>query len=173
VREVPTIEIPQEGAETQEPDSEEPPSIEVNKNIFLDLSSQVAASGSNLSQGQRQLLCLARAMLKKSNVLVMDEATASIDYTTDAKIQNTIRELNATTITIAHRLKTIADYDKVAVLDKGEVVEYGHPFELMRKQGGIFRGLCETSDEYDSLLKAAKKAYGGKLLVDLDEETAD
>lgn len=137
-----------------------------NKNIFLDLSSSVAESGSNLSQGQRQLLCLARAMLKQPKVLIMDEATASIDYTTDSKIQGTIRELKGTTITIAHRLATIVDYDKVLVLDHGSLVEYGHPWELLKKSDGSFKSMCETSGDLESLTKAAKKAYEAKRLVD-------
>ncbi|KAI0123356.1 hypothetical protein BJ170DRAFT_641537 [Xylariales sp. AK1849] len=137
-----------------------------NKNIFLDLSSLVAESGSNLSQGQRQLLCLARAMLKTPKVLMMDEATASIDYATDSKIQGTIRELNSTIITIAHRLATIVDYDKVLVLDHGVVVEYGHPYELLKKSDGNFRSMCETSGDMDSLMKAAKMAFEAKRLVD-------
>ncbi|KAI0167709.1 ABC transporter type 1, transmembrane domain-containing protein [Pestalotiopsis sp. NC0098] len=137
-----------------------------NKNIFLDLSSTVAESGSNLSQGQRQLLCLARAMLKQPKVLIMDEATASIDYSTDSKIQGTIRELKGTTITIAHRLATIVDYDKVLVLDHGSVVEFGHPWELLKKSDGSFRSMCETSGDIESLTKAAKKAYEANRLVD-------
>jgi ABC-type multidrug transport system fused ATPase/permease subunit len=137
-----------------------------NKNIFLNLSSTVTESGNNLSQGQRQLLCLARALLKNPKVLMMDEATASIDYNTDSKIQETIRELQSTTITIAHRLQTIVDYDKVLVLDKGEVVEFGHPHELLKKDDGVFRSMCETSGELDSLVKTAKKAYEAKRLVD-------
>lgn len=143
-----------------------------NKNIFLNLSSPVAESGNNLSQGQRQLLCLARALLKQPKVLMMDEATASIDYATDSKIQETIREIDATILTIAHRLQTVADYDKVLVLDKGQVVEYGHPYELMRKEvdeaakEGIFRGMCEMSGDMDLLLKTAKKAWDAKKLVD-------
>jgi ABC-type multidrug transport system fused ATPase/permease subunit len=139
-----------------------------NKNIFLNLSSTVTESGNNLSQGQRQLLCLARAMLKNPKVLMMDEATASIDYNTDSKIQETIRELKSTIITIAHRLQTIVDYDKVLVLDKGSVVEYGHPHELLKKEGkdAIFRGMCETSGDFDSLQKAAKKAWDATRLVD-------
>ncbi|PQE22272.1 ABC transporter protein [Rutstroemia sp. NJR-2017a WRK4] len=139
-----------------------------NKNIFLNLSSPVSESGNNLSQGQRQLLCLARAMLKQPKVLMMDEATASIDYNTDSKIQETIRELKSTIITIAHRLQTIVDYDKVLVLDKGEVVEFGHPWELLRKEGkeAVFRGMCEMSGDLEGLKTTAKKAWEGKRLVD-------
>ena len=141
-----------------------------NKNIFLNLSSPVTESGNNLSQGQRQLLCLARALLKNPKVLMMDEATASIDYNTDSKIQETIRELKSTIITIAHRLQTIVDYDKVLVLDKGEVVEFGHPWELLKKEekdeGAVFRGMCETSGDFEGLKKAAKKAFEAGRLVD-------
>lgn len=143
------------------------PSVATNKNMFLDLSSPVSESGSNLSQGQRQLLCLARAMLKKPTVLVMDEATASIDYSTDSKIQETIRELTGTVITIAHRLQTIVDYDKVLVLDHGEVVEFGHPWELISDDEGTFRGMCEMSGELDILLKAAKKKWDEGQLVEV------
>ncbi|OCL14508.1 hypothetical protein AOQ84DRAFT_384660 [Glonium stellatum] len=137
-----------------------------NKNPFRSLLSPVSESGSNLSQGQRQLLCLARALLKAPKVLLMDEATASIDYATDAKIQETIREIKNTTITIAHRLQTIIDYDKVLVLDKGEVVEFGDPWDLVRKEDGVFRGMCETSGELEALENEAKKAWEGRRLVD-------
>lgn len=142
--------------------------VATNKNIFLNLSSPVSESGSNLSQGQRQLLCLARALLKNPKVLMMDEATASIDYSTDGKIQETIRELKSTIITIAHRLQTIVDYDKVLVLDKGTVVEYGHPHELLKKEGdsAVFRGMCEMSGDLEALEKAAKKAFEASRLVD-------
>ena len=143
------------------------PSIATNKNIFLDLSATVAESGSNLSQGQRQLLCLARAMLKRPTVLVMDEATASIDYGTDAKIQETIRELTGTVITIAHRLATIVDYDKVLVLDKGQVMEFAHPWELLQQEKGHFRSMCETSGELEVLQKAAKQKWDQDRLIDL------
>lgn len=144
----------------------EPTAALENKNIFRNLSSPVAESGSNLSQGQRQLLCLARALLKNPKVLLMDEATASIDYATDSKIQETIREIKNTTITIAHRLQTIIDYDKVLVLDKGEVVEYGDPFELISSEGGIFRGMCEMSGDLEVLESGAKKAHDARKLVD-------
>lgn len=146
--------------------------VAINKNVFLDLSSAVTESGNNLSQGQRQLLCLARAMLKSPTVLLMDEATASIDYATDSKIQETIRELESSTIiTIAHRLQTIVDYDKVLVLDKGCVLEYGHPWDLMKIKDGQFKSMCEMSGDWDVLEKQAKKAWKGKHeLVDVDTE---
>jgi ABC-type multidrug transport system fused ATPase/permease subunit len=138
-----------------------------NKNLFRNLSSPVAESGSNLSQGQRQLLCLARALLKSPKVLIMDEATASIDYAIDAKIQDTLRELkDNTVITIAHRLQTIIDYDKVLVLDRGQLVEYAAPWELLQKGNGVFKSMCETSGELDTLLELAKKAWMDRRLVD-------
>ena len=140
------------------------PTIE-NKNIFLNLSSPIAESGSNLSQGQRQLLCLARALLKEPSVLLMDEATASIDHATDAKIQDTIRHLKNTCITIAHRLKTIVDYDKVLVLDHGKVVEFGEPWTLLDIEGGVFRGMCEGSGDWDVLKEVARKAMESKQLA--------
>lgn len=142
------------------------PSLATNKNVFLDLQSTVTESGTNLSQGQRQLLCLARAMLKNPTVLVMDEATASIDYVTDSKIQDTIRELKGTVITIAHRLQTIVDYDKVLVLDRGEVVEYAHPWELINRDDGMFKSMCESTGEMETLLKAAKRKWDQGRLVD-------
>ena len=139
-----------------------------NANIFFDLSSPISESGSNLSQGQRQLLCLARALLKSPRVLVMDEATASIDYATDAKIQDTLRELKGNTIiTIAHRLQTIIDYDKVLVLDKGELVEYDAPWELIKQENGIFRGMCEMSGDFGKLAEGAKRAEREGKLVDV------
>jgi ABC-type multidrug transport system fused ATPase/permease subunit len=164
-------------SEQEQPSRPASTTTATNKNVFLDLTSPVTESGNNLSQGQRQLLCLARALLKNPTVLVMDEATASIDYATDSAIQETIRELTSTIITIAHRLQTIVDYDKVLVLDKGEIVEYGHPWELMRKKGkkngegaGVFRGMCEMSGDFGVLELAAKKAWKGARLVDVDDE---
>ncbi|GFF97593.1 ATP-dependent bile acid permease [Aspergillus udagawae] len=141
--------------------------VQDNKNIFRNLESQVSESGSNLSQGQRQLLCLARALLKNPKVLMMDEATASIDYNTDSKIQETLRELRENTIiTIAHRLQTIIDYDKVLVLDHGRVIEYDHPWTLINKSDGLFRSMCENSGNLEVLLDGAKKAWENKRLVD-------
>ncbi|KAK4543111.1 hypothetical protein LTR36_005888 [Oleoguttula mirabilis] len=161
---------PTSGSSPSSPTSKQSPTDATtameNKNVFRNLFSPVAESGQNLSQGQRQLLCLARALLKNPKVLLMDEATASIDYATDSKIQETIREIKNTTITIAHRLQTIIDYDKVLVLDKGEVIEYGDPFDLVAKDGGIFRGMCEMTGDLDLLEREAKKAHDGKRLVD-------
>ncbi|KAK8032301.1 ATP-dependent bile acid permease [Apiospora arundinis] len=166
VTSVTTVALASEPAAADQANGTPPSPTATNKNLFLDLSSAVSESGSNLSQGQRQLLCLARAMLKNPKLLIMDEATASIDYATDAKIQGTIRQLESTTITIAHRLATIVDYDKVLVLDHGELVEYGDPYELLKKDGGSFRAMCETSGDMDTLMKTAKKAFEAKRLVD-------
>lgn len=97
--------------------------------------------GSNLSQGQRQLVSLARAMLTPSNILVLDEATAAVDVETDALLQATLRSplfSNRTIITVAHRINTILDSDKIVVLDKGEVVEFGSPAELASKKGAFY-----------------------------------
>ena len=112
-------------------------------------------------------MCLARALLKEPKVLMMDEATASIDYNTDARIQETLRELrDSTIITIAHRLQTIIDYDKVLVLDHGRVVEYDHPWTLINREDGVFRGMCDNSGNAEALLDGAKKAWEHKRLVD-------
>ena len=103
--------------------------------------------GSNLSQGQRQLISLARAMLTPTNILVLDEATAAVDVETDAMLQATLRSplfSNRTIITVAHRLNTIVDSDRVVVLDKGEVVEFDTPSKLF-KQEGVFYGLMKQA----------------------------
>jgi len=103
--------------------------------------------GSNLSAGQRQLTCMARALLRRARVLVLDEATASIDMETDDVIQQTLRKQlgGVSVVTIAHRLNTILDYDKVIVMDQGRVAELGSPAELKDLPGGKFRALLERS----------------------------
>ncbi|OBZ88726.1 ATP-dependent bile acid permease [Choanephora cucurbitarum] len=127
------------------------------------LSQKVSDGGNNFSQGQRQLLCLARALLKNSKLIVMDEATASVDFDTDAKIQRTIREefTNSTLLCIAHRLRTVIDYDRILVLDQGKVVEYDTPYNLITGSTGTsaFKSMCERSGEFDSLLKMATEAH--------------
>ncbi|KAI9203690.1 P-loop containing nucleoside triphosphate hydrolase protein [Polychytrium aggregatum] len=123
------------------------------------LDTSVSEGGSNFSQGQRQLLCLARALLKESAITVLDEATASVDNETDAFIQETIRGsefANSTVVCIAHRLRTIADYDSVLVLSHGEVAEFGTPFELMQREDGVFRKMCQDSGEFEELEKMAR-----------------
>ncbi|KAI8662569.1 hypothetical protein LRP88_06782 [Fusarium phalaenopsidis] len=111
------------------------------------LEAKINEGGSNLSQGQRQLVSLARAMLTPSNILVLDEATAAVDVETDAMLQSTLRSplfANRTIITVAHRLNTILDSDRVVVLDKGEVVEFDTPANLLKKEG-IFHGLMKQA----------------------------
>ncbi|KAJ4418671.1 hypothetical protein N0V85_001359 [Neurospora sp. IMI 360204] len=126
-----------------------------NTNIFKNLDSQTSEGGLNLSQGQRQLLCLARAIVSRPRVMVLDEATSAVDMHTDALIQRSIREefTDATLLVIAHRLSTIADFDRILVLSDGKVAEYGTPRELWEKDGGsgVFRGMCEESGEKEKL----------------------
>ncbi|XP_042293386.1 multidrug resistance-associated protein 1 isoform X2 [Sceloporus undulatus] len=104
------------------------------------LNHECSEGGENLSVGQRQLVCLARALLRKSKILVLDEATAAVDLETDNLIQSTIRTQfdGCTVLTIAHRLNTIMDYTRVIVLDKGEIVECGAPADLIQKKGVFF-----------------------------------
>ena len=117
------------------------------------LNAQVAEGGSNLSNGQRQLIAIARALLTNSRILILDEATSAIDSMTDNYIQNTIRKQfkNMTIITIAHRLRTIIDYDRILVLDKGEISEFDTPRNLLSNENGIFSSMVKQSGEEDEL----------------------
>ncbi|KAJ3312633.1 hypothetical protein HDV04_002775 [Boothiomyces sp. JEL0838] len=125
----------------------------------ISLDSEVTENGSNYSQGQRQLLCMARALLRSSKFIFMDEATASVDPETDSKIQQTIRnEFDATILTVAHRLKTIIDYDRVLVMDNGTVAEIGTPYELLQTDG-IFYNMCQESGDYDHLVEVATQVH--------------
>ncbi|XP_008413223.1 multidrug resistance-associated protein 1 isoform X2 [Poecilia reticulata] len=105
------------------------------------LSHECSEGGENLSVGQRQLLCLARALLRKTKVLVLDEATAAVDMETDNLIQSTIRSQfdDCTVLTIAHRLNTIMDYTRVLVLDKGEMAEFDSPSNLIALRGAFYK----------------------------------
>ncbi|PVU92598.1 hypothetical protein BB561_003737 [Smittium simulii] len=125
---------------------------------FTSLNDTVREGGANLSLGQRQLVALSRALLRKSKLTIFDEATASIDFETDLKIQTTIRGSGfggSTIIVIAHRLKTIMDFDKIILLEKGELIATGSPFELINNNI-IFKTMCEMSNEYDTLYDIAK-----------------
>ncbi|PIA19108.1 hypothetical protein COEREDRAFT_90472 [Coemansia reversa NRRL 1564] len=134
------------------------------------LDMAVSENGSNFSQGQRQLIALARALVKHTRVIILDEATASVDFDTDAKIQATIRSefTYSTLLCIAHRLRTIVDYDRVLVLDQGRVVEYDTPYQLLSKSEGLFRHMCLRSGEYDYLYAAAERKHhvGDPMAVD-------
>uniref|UniRef100_A0A8C7CCA6 Uncharacterized protein n=1 Tax=Oncorhynchus kisutch TaxID=8019 RepID=A0A8C7CCA6_ONCKI len=104
------------------------------------LTHEVSEGGENLSIGQRQLLCLARALLRKSRILILDEATAAVDLETDSLIQKTIRRefSHCTVLTIAHRLHSILDSSRVMVLDAGKIVEFDSPSTLFNKQGHFY-----------------------------------
>ncbi|XP_016840834.1 multidrug resistance-associated protein 1 isoform X1 [Nasonia vitripennis] len=111
------------------------------------LSHEVTEGGDNLSVGQRQLICLARALLRKTKVLILDEATAAVDLETDDLIQRTIREefKECTVLTIAHRLNTILDSDRVIVLDKGAIVEFESPDSLLQKPESAFYSMAKDA----------------------------
>ncbi|XP_041637494.1 ATP-binding cassette sub-family C member 4-like [Cheilinus undulatus] len=126
------------------------------------LETVLAESGSNFSVGQRQLVCLARAILRKNRILVIDEATANVDPRTDELIQKTIREKfrECTVLTIAHRLNTIIDSDRILVLDSGAIQELDSPFTLLQnKEGALYNLVQQTGQaEAAALLESARKA---------------
>ncbi|KAL1740116.1 P-loop containing nucleoside triphosphate hydrolase protein [Schizophyllum fasciatum] len=139
-----------------EDDSPEGARTPVNR---FSLDSVIEDEGNNLSIGQRSLVSLARALVKDTNILILDEATASVDYETDRNIQDTIaREFKDRTILcIAHRLKTIIGYDRICVMDAGQIAEFDSPAALFEKQDGIFRSMCERSSiTLDDIKMAAK-----------------
>ena len=130
--------------------------------VFPSLSARVTEAGGNLSTGQKQLICLARAILRASRVIVCDEATAHVDHHTDAVIQKAIRTKfkGRTVVMIAHRLHTIIDCDIVLVLDAGQLVEAGHPHQLLSKAEGkgVFVSMVnETGSGMAAALMAAAK----------------
>ncbi|KAJ7319899.1 hypothetical protein JRQ81_019410, partial [Phrynocephalus forsythii] len=127
------------------------------------LETQLAESGSNFSVGQRQLVCLARAILKNNRILIIDEATANVDPRTDELIQKTIREKFAqcTVLTIAHRLNTIIDSDRIMVLDAGRLKEYDEPYILLQQKESLFYKMVQQvgKAEASSLMEMAKQVY--------------
>lgn len=110
------------------------------------LDAEVAEYGENLSAGQRQVICLTRALLRNSKIMVLDEASSQLDMETDRLIQDAIRKhlRSSTILTIAHRLLTLADYDKIVVMDDGKVIEFGTPLELLGRRGGNFKALIDS-----------------------------
>jgi len=114
----------------------------------FNLNAAVTDEGSNYSNGEKQLLALCRALVKNSKIIVLDEATSSVDVETDAKLQKTIqKEFAASTlICIAHRLNTIVYYDRILVMDSGKVAEFDTPLALFDKGDSIFRSLCNEAN---------------------------
>lgn len=134
---------------------ENPKIVEILKDIGFDytedddkiLERHIEVNGNNLSIGEKQLICIARAVLKKTKILIMDEATANIDIKTEEKIQRIINSTfnECTIITIAHRIKTILNYDKILVLENGNILEFDSPKALLEKKESEFYKLYEKS----------------------------
>lgn len=144
---------------------------EAVKELPAGLMSKISEGGTNFSVGQRQLVCLARAILRDNKILVMDEATANVDPQTDALIQETIRTkfADCTVLTIAHRLNTVMDSDKVLVMDAGRCIEFGPPYELLTSENGpmIFHGMVKQTGRasFDQLLGIAEQVMKNLILI--------
>ncbi|KAK4880755.1 hypothetical protein RN001_008901 [Aquatica leii] len=143
---------------------------EAVSDLVAGLNSVMSEGGSNFSVGQRQLVCLARAIIRNNKILVLDEATANVDPQTDALIQHTIRKkfYNCTVLTVAHRLHTVMDSDKVMVMDAGRMVEFDHPHLLLQNENGVFYSMVEQTGTTmaEALTKIASDSY--KRLHDID-----
>lgn len=116
--------------------------------LQLTLDSTVESEGANFSSGDRQLMALARALVRDAKIIVIDEATANVDPETDEHIQKTLRTHSGgrrTILAIAHRLRTVIGYDKICVMDAGRVAQFGTPIDLWGDKAGIFRGMCDAS----------------------------
>ncbi|XP_067890479.1 multidrug resistance-associated protein 4 isoform X2 [Heterodontus francisci] len=136
---------------------------EVVEELPNKMMTELAEAGSNFSVGQRQLVCLARAVLRKSKILIIDEATANVDPRTDELIQKTIRQTfeQCTVLTVAHRLNTIIDSDRILVLDAGRVAEYAEPYVLLENKNGLFYKMVQNlgKAEATALTKIAKEMH--------------
>jgi ABC-type multidrug transport system fused ATPase/permease subunit len=143
-------------------DKESSPSGNNHNSAQITLDSVVEEGGNNFSLGQRQLLALARALVRNSKITICDEATSSIDFETDLKIQRAMSEgfKGRTLLCIAHRLKTIIGYDRICVMDKGKVAEVASPLELY-DANGIFRSMCDQSAiTREAILAAEAESHG-------------
>ncbi|KAK7038832.1 hypothetical protein VNI00_010462 [Paramarasmius palmivorus] len=123
----------------------------------INLDTVVVSGGSNFSVGQRQIIALARAIVRRSKLLILDEATSAIDHETDSIIQSSLRnELGSdvTVIIVAHRLQTVMDVDRLMVLEAGRMVEFDTPRNLLQKPAGYFRDLVDNSHDRTALLSA-------------------
>jgi ATP-binding cassette subfamily C (CFTR/MRP) protein 1 len=123
------------------------------KKLELQLQSPIHENGSNLSNGQRAQISLARAMLNNPKILIIDEATASIDLQTDNLIQASIKKhFHCTMLTIAHRINTIIDYDKIIVMDNGQIKEFDTPANLLADNNSLFTSLVNNSGQQSQIL---------------------
>jgi ABC-type multidrug transport system fused ATPase/permease subunit len=129
----------------------------------IGLDTTVEEDGLNFSLGQRQLMALARALVRGSQIIVCDEATSSVDMETDDKIQATIATgfRGKTLLCIAHRLRTIIGYDRICVMDRGRIAEMDSPLELWKREGGIFRGMCDRSGIRVEDIRGAREEMAG------------
>ena len=134
----------------------------VTRDGSLGIHAMVEERGANFSVGERQLLCLARAMLKKCKVLLLDEATASVDFDADHRIQATIRTFfgHCTVLTVAHRLATIMDSDRILVMDNGRAKEFGRPLHLLQDETSVLRAMVQSLGQlqFDELVQVATAA---------------
>ncbi|RPB16599.1 hypothetical protein P167DRAFT_500063 [Morchella conica CCBAS932] len=154
-----------EGTRAPTPDGTTTPDVPARlKTKRINLNTPITAGGDNLSQGQRQLLAFARALVRRSKLVLLDEATSSTDQSTDERIQQTLRSSfpDSSLIVIAHRLRTVVNMDRIVVLDNlgkgGEVVEFDTPLNLLNNEGGVLRSLAEKSGEFEELLEIAKSS---------------
>ncbi|KAL3283463.1 hypothetical protein HHI36_006607 [Cryptolaemus montrouzieri] len=134
-------------------------------NTINDLDYQVISGGTNYSVGQRQLICLARALVRNNKILILDEATANVDFQTDDLIQNTIKKQfsHCTVLTVAHRLNTVIDSDRIMVIEGGLLVEFDHPYVLLQNPDGIFFKMIyqNGNKDFERLKIIAYRRYMG------------
>ena len=138
------------------------------------LEQEVEKGGSNLSSGERQLLCFARALLQATPILILDEATSNLDDATDAEVQRLLRDEfgGRTIITVAHRLQTVVDYDAILVMAAGRLVEHGAPHDLLGRKESALSGLADAlgDDAALSLRAQASKAAEAKAAATAEVE---